>query len=96
MKGPRPSTGDASRLAALLLSRIGPSILPRRVLPDARLTGLGATRDLHHGLLDATYYTLREAEHEDLVDRRDRDILGAVDLIGEWARMNGECGGVCE
>ena len=28
-----------------------PTILPRRVLPGGRLTGLGATRDFHHGLL---------------------------------------------
>ena len=28
-----------------------PAILPRRALPGGRLTGLGATRDFHHGLL---------------------------------------------
>ena len=48
------STGDASPLAALLLVQILPSILTRRALPAGRLARLGATPDLHHGLLDAT------------------------------------------
>ena len=30
-------------------------MLPRRALPDGRIAGLCATRDVHHGLLGATY-----------------------------------------
>jgi len=37
------STGDASRLAALLLARILPDILGRRALRSGRLARLGAT-----------------------------------------------------
>jgi hypothetical protein len=45
------STGDASPLAALLLTQNTPGILGRRALPAGRLARLGATPDLHHGLL---------------------------------------------
>ena len=46
-------------------------MLPRRALPIGRITGLGATRDFHHGLLavvaqwrtpDHRYFTVRTAE----------------------------------
>ena len=33
-------------------------IFPRRALPDGRITGLGATRDFHHGLLVDTTPTV--------------------------------------
>src|SRR6266851_7844182 len=46
----RHSTGAASRLAALLLPQILPDILGRRALRSGRIAGLGARRDLHHGL----------------------------------------------
>ena len=48
------STGAASPLAALLLPQILPDILGRRALPSGRLACLGATPDLHHGLLAAS------------------------------------------
>ena len=53
------STGDASSLAALLLPQILPGILGRRALPARRLARLGATPDLHHGLLTAAALTER-------------------------------------
>src|ERR1700722_19137617 len=46
------SSGAASRLAALLLPQILPGILGRHALPAGRIAALGATMDLHHGLLD--------------------------------------------
>jgi len=45
------STGAASRLAALLAAQILAGILASRALRSGRITGLGATTDLHHGLL---------------------------------------------
>src|SRR5580704_14068525 len=45
-----PRWGPRGR-AALLLPRILPGILGRRALPAGRIAVLGATMDLHHGLL---------------------------------------------
>ena len=46
------SAGAASRLASLLLAQIQAGILTRRASRSGRIAALGATRHLHHGLLD--------------------------------------------
>ena len=66
MKVPLHSTGAASGpppqrgcrvgdpgLAALLVVQIRPGILTPRALPARRITGLGAARHFHHGLLES-------------------------------------------
>ena len=51
VKVPLHSTGHASRLTVLFLAHILSSMLARLALSAGRLTGLGATRDFHHGLV---------------------------------------------
>jgi len=57
---PLHSTGDASLPAALLVPQILPDILGRHALPARRLARLGATRDVHHGLLACGRMQARE------------------------------------
>ena len=40
-------------------------MLPRRALPDGRITGLGATPDFHHGLLAQVLVTHAHPDHAD-------------------------------
>jgi hypothetical protein len=47
------STGAASRLDCVAARSNTAGIFPRRALPDGCIAGLGATPDLHHGLLHA-------------------------------------------
>ncbi len=83
------SSGHASRPASLLLGHIWPDMLPRRALPDGRLTTLGATRTFTTGC----YGVLPEIERYAEVGRK-RDpialLLEVIDFI-----LAGSCGAHC-